>query len=142
MAGERTFLLGFENLDKIISSLEKLPETLRVDVVMQEMNAWAEVIMPQIRRLTPLDPRPVGGGLRSSLYVKHADRGELTVTFGAGGPSASYAVIVHENLSPSVRWSTPGTGPKYIELPVFQNMPKLGKMIEERLAVELGKVFR
>ena len=52
------------------------------------------------------------GTLRSSGYVTLPE-GDPIVEMGFGGPAADYAVTVHEELFKN--YTTPGTGPKYLE---------------------------
>jgi len=60
------------------------------------------------------------GTLSDSIHVvpPKITGSQIEARIGAGGPAASYAVIVHEDLRPK-RWTKPGTGPKYIERPLM-----------------------
>jgi hypothetical protein len=64
------------------------------------------------------------GSKREQITVKPREV-EGTITYGGAG--APYAVVVHERINPNIRYTTPGTGPKYLEIPTMQmaeEMPK------------------
>lgn len=103
------------------------------------MRGWGEITRTVAVRITPKDL----GALRNSIFVKQDEDGSTQrITIGAGGGSAPYAVHVHENLKSTVKWKTPGTGPKYIERPVRERMPKLDGDISRELDKELAKMKR
>jgi hypothetical protein len=39
-----------------------------------------------------------------------------------------------------IHWTTPGTGPKYLENPINERMPKLGQEVARELDKEAAKV--
>lgn len=83
-------------------------------------SAW--LILGDSLPITPMRD----GILRSTQHVKPPviTRDEVKVEFGYGGPAAPYAWRVHE-LPESSNWTTPGTGPKYLEGPLQQRKPSL-----------------
>ena len=75
-------------------------------------------------------------------FVSHPKRSgnEVSVRFGYGGMAAQYALFVHE-MPAGTNWTTAGTGPKYLERPMNEAMPKIGSEIE-RFAGQLLKQGR
>jgi hypothetical protein len=69
------------------------------------------------------------GALRSTIHVEIEKDGVALV---AGGPSADYALIVHEDLS-AKHFTKPGTGPKYLERPALEEAPKIGDELRKLL---------
>jgi hypothetical protein len=89
------------------------------------------------------------GELRKSALqhpVRREGRDLVTVlTFGEQGPSAAYALALHETPSPhdppswvgvTVTFHTPGTGPKYLETPLRQAVSGMADRVAKR--VHLG----
>ena len=66
-----------------------------------------------------------GGNLRRSSQVKQIRQGYSV------GYYTDYAIYVHEMTDPGVNWSTPGTGPKYLQKP-----------FEKRLRTMRGRMRR
>jgi hypothetical protein len=125
-------------LKATVESLRKFGEDFQ-PAMARGMRGWAEQTRTDALRVTPKDL----GTLRNTLFVDQKQQGELNiVTIGAGGPAAPYAVYVHENLKSNVHWKTPGTGPKYLENPIKQNMPKLDVDISKELDKELERITR
>lgn len=93
------------------------------------------VIMKESVRRCPLEFGP----LRASATVHPPDVSgrDVSVTLSYGGPSARYALAVHERMGPT-NWSEPGTGPKYLEGPVLEAKPKLLGRLAAR--IDLNKV--
>ncbi len=67
------------------------------------------------------------GNLRSTARVETPvqDGNEVSVTLGYGSTAVDYALQVHENLSPHVRWKRPGSGPKYLSGPLQEMQDQL-----------------
>jgi len=73
------------------------------------------------------------GALRASGLVEvEATATSARIIIGYGGPAIRYARHVHENMNPNVRWSKPGTGPKYLEIPFLRNVARF-----ERAGLEM-----
>jgi hypothetical protein len=75
-------------------------------------------------RIVPVKTGTLKGSKREQITVKPREV-EGTITYG--GAAAPYALIVHERMSDTIRYTTPGTGPKYLEIPTMQmaeEMPK------------------
>lgn len=90
--------------------------------------AVAEVGEDLLGRSLDLAPKE-SGDLRRSGNSRPYD--------GPGGPGVSvgydavYALAVHEMLSDEVDWSTPGTGPKYLEAPFVENKQRYARYIKD-----------
>jgi hypothetical protein len=88
------------------------------------------------------------GPLRRSGHVDSPERKgkRVTATMGFGGPTAAYAVVVHEHpsdLDPpswraadSVTFSPAGRGPKYLERPLMAAIPGMAERIGKALDIE------
>jgi hypothetical protein len=121
-------------LDKSRAALRQLG-TAAPKAVARGMRAWGETTRTAAIKVTPKK----WGPLRNSIFVKMETAGERQrLIIGAGGNAAPYALIIHEKLGTSVNWSTPGTGPKYLENPIRELLPKL----DDRVSVELQKEIK
>lgn len=74
-------------------------------------NKTVEILLNKTVDVTPLDK----GELRKSLATEHATINKPYAKVVSKGNIAPYNARVHEMLDPSVNWTTPGTGPKFIE---------------------------
>lgn len=64
----------------------------------------------------PLVPVDLGHLRTSGTIAPAKAMGDKVVgEVGYGGPSAPYAVAVHERVEEGVNWSRPGSGPKFLE---------------------------
>ena len=82
------------------------------------------------------------GALKGTIHTTKpkVTTGGVSVSVVAGGPAAPYALRVHEWLGVGVKWSVPGTGPKYLSQPLNQARPgikhailrALGRAIKRR----------
>jgi len=107
----------------------------------------AQEIMTESKRRCPVAMD--GGTLRASGMVsKPVQEGDnFTVTMSYGGAASEYAIAVHEHLSdhspPSwitamenghpISWTTPGTGPKYLEGPINEAQHDMLRRLAVRL---------
>lgn len=107
----------------------------------------ANLIMTESKRLVPVAPD--GGTLRASGTVDEPviDGGNISVEMSYGGAAQAYAIAVHEHLSahspPSwiaaeqsgkgIDWSVPGTGPKFLEIPLNKAQSEIGQRLARRL---------
>lgn len=91
--------------------------------VLNEINkAGEQLLTDKIIPVTPLsDGNNIigysGGDLRKSLTTKHMTSSEKVFYWISRGNIAPYNLSVHEMLG-IVNWTEPGTGPKYLEVPV------------------------
>lgn len=82
----------------------------------------AEEIAGKAKDAVPVDT----GALKSTIHVEREDGGsKWAVEIVAGGPSAGYGAIVHEDL----RAHHDVGGPKYIERPFLEVLPSIGQAI-------------
>ena len=103
----------------------------------------ANIEMTEAKRRCPRSPG--GGTLRASGFVADPERKgrNIIVVLGFGGAASDYAEAVHEHLSehspPSwqgkeeLDWTIPGTGPKFLEGPLKESAPYMGKRIAARI---------
>ncbi len=87
----------------------------------------AEIEMAEMKALTPVDT----GALRASGHVNppEIDGQDITVTLGFGGPSADYAIYVHEDLEAF----HPVGQAKFMEAPLTQSAPYLYQRVAKRI---------
>lgn len=109
------------------------------DRVAKSIYKRSQIIMTEAKRITPVAAD--GGTLRASGQVSQPERLGRTiwVTLSFGGAADKYAIAVHEHLSehspPSwlhaadngrqIQWTTPGTGPKFLERPILDALQTL-----------------
>lgn len=87
---------------------------------------------PLYQQKNPKDRK--GGNLRSSRRIERINRRlETEVVMGY---YADYAAYVHE-MPETNRWSTPGTGPKFLSGPLEEAIPRLPALLAEFIK-ELG----
>ena len=86
------------------------------------------------------------GNLRSSGHVEDPEftRASVSVRLVYGGPSAPYALAVHEHPSDSsppswregdVEFHPSGRGPKYLERPLLEAIPGLPVRLARRMQI-------
>jgi len=114
----------------------------------------ANDILTEADQLCPESPHG-SGTLRRSGNVEALTSGDgrlIGARIGYGAQAEDYAVAVHEHLSEhspyswrvavatghGVRWSRPGSGPKFLERPLLAAMPTfvehVASVVRERLA--------
>jgi len=77
------------------------------------------------------------GHLRRSQKIEHPKTiGKITGV--EVGFDTDYAAAVHE-MPGTVNWSTPGTGPKYLESKLIRNKEKYAKNVADNIKRESGK---
>lgn len=91
-------------------------------------------------RAMPLTPKDTGA-LRRSLNVSVPEPrgGTITVTVGADGRSAPYALAVHEMTGAT--FQEPGTGAKYLERPFNQMQGEIVQQIAMQIHEMIKKNF-
>lgn len=115
----------------------------------------AQLIMTESKTRCPVAKD--GGTLRASGNVDEPVRvgRNISVQMGYGGAAESYAIAVHEHPSdyspPSwvthpndIDWTTPGTGPKFLEGPINEAEKYLLGRISDRIkfpSASLGTGF-
>ena len=92
----------------------------------------AEMVLAKAVAVTPEET----GMLRESGTVTESDGGK-TQEISFGGPAAPYALIQHE-APDGWNYTTPGTGPKYLETPLRENSDGVLKLLQEATARGLG----
>lgn len=134
-----------EMIEKLMNVAERFP--LRVEAALYQ---FAQLILTEAKRRCPVAAD--GGVLRASGMVSEPIREgrNLKVIISFGGGAIAYAIAVHEHLSahspPSwikaeesghpVQWTTPGTGPKFLESVINEMMPGAAAWIAERIHLD------
>lgn len=123
-----------KGLDKVLRNLEKEKEDMNNKSYIAVRKA-AEFVLDKAIPLTPMSPlgSKTSGNLRRSGKTKVVNRnGEKVGIITFGGGEVSYALRIHEAPS-NWNWSEPGTGPKYLERPLRENVDKVKKIISTEL---------
>jgi hypothetical protein len=96
------------------------------DVLLKASIAEANIELTEMRRRTPVEFGP----LRASLTMTAKREGtQVTIEFGAGGPSAPYAIYVHERTELFHRIGEA----KFIERPLKEAAPHWNERIARRI---------
>jgi hypothetical protein len=138
-----------------LAELASSSEKGALAAIARGMFSWGQTT--RTTKIIPRTPKDVGN-LRGTITATVNRAGnKATLSLFAGGPAAPYAVAVHEHLSESsprswkkaeasghgVHWRTPGTGPKYMENPIREDLPKLpvevGAEVEKALQRAIPK---
>jgi hypothetical protein len=137
------FKVHMKGLEKRLRVIEKtVPDEM--DEARRES---AKDLLERVRNRTPMAPLPGGGDLRDDLNVSHGPR-ESRVGFSPG-KSSDYAWVQHEggwvdfmgsehpDTSKKIEnYTTPGTGPKFLEGPMLENRARYKRNIAQ--AVKRG----
>lgn len=126
----RTSLGTFDGGDELRRVIRELgPRASRA--VARALYQQGEVIMTEAKKRTPVDT----GALRASGHVHPLEitAGQVAVLLGFGGPSAPYAIYVHENLHAH----HPVGQAKFLESAVLEAASTLGARLAEVLRAEL-----
>jgi len=132
------FKITIKGLDKAVRRLRALGGNIQKEIapaLFTEMDV--EVAGRAKEEFVPVDT----GALKGSIHATKPKvrRGSVSVSVVAGGPAAPYALRVHEWLGAGVRWSVPGTGPKYIEKPLLAAIPEIKKALIKALVRAIKK---
>lgn len=110
----------------------------------------ANIELTEAKKRCPVAPSgtPGAGNLRASGQVTEPEikNGSISciISFG-NGPSADYAVAVHEHLSPhsppswigiepeDINWNVPGTGPKFLESTILESRAYMAARVAKRI---------
>jgi len=98
----------------------------------KELAIDAEMVLAKSIAVTPEE----WGALRGSGTVKPLNGGK-TQEIAYGGAAAPYALVQHEAPG-GWNYTTPGTGPKYLETPLRENADKVLKLLNEATKRGLG----
>lgn len=134
------FKIHTKGLEKRLRAIEKdVPDEMH-----EARKEAAKDLLERVRFRTPKGPAPGGGDLRDDLNVSHGPK-ESRVGFSPG-LSSDYAMVQHEGgwlnymgtegPKDIENYTTPGTGPKFLEGPMLENRPRYKKQIRE--AVKRG----
>lgn len=136
--------LEFDGVDEVQAKLKRLARKMP-QKVMPVLKLKAEKIMTESKqKYVPVAPD--GGALRSSGHVldPRLYRQKIEVLLVYGGPSAPYALAIHEHPSdaspPSwqgkqLTFNVPGTGTKYLYKPLMRARRTLAAEIASELDI-------
>lgn len=124
-------------------------------VMQSELTKFAELIMED-SQANYVPVAPDGGALQATGKVTPMPfvsprMVEVILSYG-GGITSAYAIAIHErpDFDPptwmgkvDLNWTKPGTGPKYLELPVMEHskdLPEVGVAVFVRLFSGISRV--
>jgi hypothetical protein len=126
-------------IDGLELFLDKFSDRLLRDAkqeVSKELYQFGEEVMADSKAVVPVDT----GALMNTGQVtqpRETDDGVIEVTAGYGDEATDYAVYVHEELqAPSggpIKYTRPGSGPKYLERPALAKAPELPGRVRDAL---------
>lgn len=120
-----------EGLKELIDHVHALPEAIGAKSK-DAFNEFAGNVMSQAKQVTPYDPeRKSGTHLKDTGFIrKAASNTKPTVYLGFSAP---HAHLVHNDIAgkrKASHYSTPGTGPKFLERPFQQKRAALEAAID------------
>lgn len=129
------FNLSIEGLDRLNTQLDEMIAKIRKGAEKGVYRHGSSVLAKADERV-PVDT----GALKSTgkVTLPEWSGDSVGVTVGYGDESVSYALAVHENMNPNVKWNRPGSGPKYLENPHKEMQDELPGAIRDAVAEELG----
>jgi hypothetical protein len=138
----------------MIATLKKIASKFP-DRVAAALYQIAQQILTEAKRRCPVASD--GGVLRASGMVSEPvrDGRRISVVISFGGGAIAYAIAVHETMSPhdppswqrmyengrEIQWTTPGTGPKFLESVINEFFVVLPTMMAALLNVDDESVF-
>ena len=126
--------IAVEGLQPLLDQFKKLPAGIG-SKAKEVFNAWGEQVLDEARTLCPYDPkRKKGKHLRDSAVLLKAE--SVTKPVALLRFTAPHANLVHEDIAgfhSAEHFSTPGTGPKYLERPFLEKKPELDANIEDAI---------
>lgn len=126
-------------IDGLELFLDKFSDRLLRDAkqeVSKELYQFGEEIMADSKAVVPVDTGALIATGKVTLPVEDGS-GVIEVTAGYGDESTDYALYVHEELqAPSggpIKYTRPGSGPKYLENPAMARAPELPGRVRDAL---------
>ncbi len=133
---------GLQDLFKTLDKIEKDLERQQMQALKNEAN---RIKLDSNEHYAPQDE----GDLIAESYVSEPvkdNNGNISIEIGYGGPKSNpYAVALHEHPSKSspptwngkkLTFTKPGTGPKYLELPLFKAIDGMSKRLASDIKIE------
>jgi hypothetical protein len=138
----------------MIAKLQKIAAKFP-DRVAAALYQIAQQILTEAKRRCPVASD--GGTLRASGMVSPPVRSgrNISVTISFGGAANAYAIAVHETQGPHdppswkimyerggmIQWTTPGTGPKFLESVINEYMVVMPTLLAAILNLDDESVF-
>lgn len=93
----------------------------------------AKMIRRDMAENQPFVPKDKGNLDLTWTVVPRTEGKQHGVTFGF---SANYALWVHEMIGPNVKWSKPGSGPKFLESAINRNHDTIFQILQDNLKIK------
>ncbi len=124
-----------EAVNLMLSNLESFFDD--VDAVTDEIaEELAKVVLYESQLRVPKDTGALLGSGKVTVQPTKRGKTAAVVSFGGDSPSGyvDYALFVHEDMPRGFTksYTTPGTGPKYLEIGANAALPKLKTMMVTR----------
>lgn len=123
-----------QGLDAFIDFLARTQSDMP-QVVAKELYQFAEEVMGDSKQVVPVETGALmnTGKVTPPTFTSNG----VEVTLGYGDESVDYALIVHEELQSRsggpIKWSRPGSGPKYLENPLKAKEDQLAPRIKDAM---------
>lgn len=133
-----------KGLGSIAATYKAAPKLTKQEA-RQTLNLIVESVATTSQKLVPVylyepgKPKRRGGTLKGSIKKilrETPNSVEGIITYGDA--AADYAVYVHENMNPNIKYSTPGTGPKYLERPTLA----MAEVLPQRMNFYMARVLK
>ena len=102
---------------ELVAKLNASPRQVR-QACEEGLYRFGEKIMGEAVKVTPKRTGALRASGRVEPPVSHWWSHLVSVKLKFGGAAAPYAIYVHEMTGAKVHWTTPGTGPKFLETPL------------------------
>jgi len=128
----RDFYVKSDDIKFLADALARIPKEMP-ETLGKAIYEEANVIFNESQKIVPVDT----GALRASgvVHPPKTEHGRTSVRVTYGGPAATYALYVHENLY--ARHNAP-TQAKYLETPLYRQVP----VIIKNLAIRISHMIR
>ena len=132
------------NLAEFSKKMDALPGKVLAESA-RTLREEAEEVMEKSKQLVPRDLSTLADS--GHVPPTERERNAVSVSMVYGGEAKEYAIAVHEHPSihspeswsgKTIKWNVPGTGPKFLERPYVEALPK----IPARLIEAFKRAFR
>ena len=144
--------MSIQGMDAFIAKLNQAKQAV-VKGASRGMYRWAESVMTESKQIVPVD----SGALMNTgkVMIPVVQGNQITVELGYGDEAVGYALIVHEMIGDSpgshkdvkhpiaphpIKWTRPGSGPKYLERPFVSKQSEVIPIIIAEIQTEFDNL--
>lgn len=144
--------MSIQGMDAFITKLKQAKQAV-VKGASRGMYRWAESVMTESKQIVPVDS---GALMNTGKVMTPVVQGnQITVELGYGDEAVGYALIVHEMIGDSpgshkavkhpiaphpIKWTRPGSGPKYLERPFVAKQSEVIPIIIAEIQTEFDNL--